>query len=273
MKRAVICILTLVLGLALSGCCMSHEWAKADCTMPETCIKCEKTKGEPLGHQWKEATCTTRKSCTICCVTEGEMLEHNFEEEVLRKDYVNADTYYLQTCKDCGKETERKENLEIFVGLDAFLMTPEDFAARFTSVMIDDQYYAYIAEDVKSGNLKMYMAQKKTNGKDKTVGEFALLASAGVPLQPEQRDEGNVLSKVQGTVKGKEQSLCAMLALKQTADPKFDVDDFLEKMHVLSQIGAHFNFDHTFNGRNDIFVIKPKSGGTYELILQAYKVS
>lgn len=92
MKTKLFC-LVIAAALVLSGCCMSHEWAEADCTSPKTCTKCEKTEGEALGHTWAEADCTTPKTCTVCAATEGEALGHTWAE---------ADCATPKTCTVCA---------------------------------------------------------------------------------------------------------------------------------------------------------------------------
>lgn len=69
--------LSLLLG-TLSGCCINHEWQPATCTVPETCSKCGKTKGEALGHVWTQATCTTPQTCSVCGVIGEKELGHDF---------------------------------------------------------------------------------------------------------------------------------------------------------------------------------------------------
>lgn len=59
MKRFFVIVIVLVVALSLSACCISHSFAPATCTEPETCTKCGETQGEALGHSWTEATCTT----------------------------------------------------------------------------------------------------------------------------------------------------------------------------------------------------------------------
>lgn len=79
--------------VAMSGCCISHNWQEATCTEPQTCAECGKTKDEALGHTWKEATCAVPKTCTVCGETEGEALEHTWAE---------ATCSAPKTCTVCG---------------------------------------------------------------------------------------------------------------------------------------------------------------------------
>ena len=69
-----------------------HTWAKATCTVPETCTKCGKTRGETLPHHWKDATCEAPKTCYDCGATEGDVAEHTWEE---------ATCTTPKTCKVC----------------------------------------------------------------------------------------------------------------------------------------------------------------------------
>lgn len=105
--------------ICLTGCCMPHEWEKATCTIPQTCIKCGETKGEALGHTWEEATCTTPKTCSVCGKTEGEALGHIWQgvaciesttcsrcgktERAKGHTWIKADCTEPETCSVCGK--------------------------------------------------------------------------------------------------------------------------------------------------------------------------
>lgn len=86
-------IVTLSLGILLTGCGHEHTWVEATCTEPKTCSECGETEGEPLGHTWVEATCSEPKHCSVCGETEGEPLEHTLTE---------ANYQQPATCKVCG---------------------------------------------------------------------------------------------------------------------------------------------------------------------------
>ncbi len=92
-KKLQVGLLILVMGLSLTGCCLSHEWKDADCVVAKTCAKCGETEGEALGHVWKEADCTTAKTCSTCGETEGTALGHAWKE---------ADCTTAKTCNTCG---------------------------------------------------------------------------------------------------------------------------------------------------------------------------
>ncbi len=92
MKKKLFCLL-MAAALLLSGCCMSHEWADADCDTPKTCTKCDKTEGEALGHSWADADCDTPKTCAVCGETEGEALGHS---------WADATCEAAKTCTVCG---------------------------------------------------------------------------------------------------------------------------------------------------------------------------
>lgn len=74
--------------------CFHGNWSEATCTSPQTCERCGKTKGEPLGHEWIEADCENPKTCRACGETEGEPLGH---------EWIDADCENPKTCKNCGK--------------------------------------------------------------------------------------------------------------------------------------------------------------------------
>lgn len=94
MKKRCLCLSLLALFL-LSGCCLSHEWAAATCTAPETCSKCGETQGEALGHDWQAATCTAAETCSKCGETQGEALAHS---------WLAANYQQPERCSVCGEE-------------------------------------------------------------------------------------------------------------------------------------------------------------------------
>ena len=94
MKRILTGIILLSMLLALSGCCLRHEWMVATCTNPMTCVKCGKTEGSALGHTWEDATCTVPKTCSVCKETMGEALGHTAGEATCTEAAV---------CSDCGE--------------------------------------------------------------------------------------------------------------------------------------------------------------------------
>lgn len=136
MKKLFIIALALVMLLALTGCCLSHEWAEADCVNPKICTKCEETEGEPLGHTWAAATCVTPKTCEDCGETEGEALGHTLSEatcteapvcsvcgetegEALGHTWVDATYEAPKTCSVCGEtEGEPLEMIRYDLGMD-----------------------------------------------------------------------------------------------------------------------------------------------------------
>lgn len=119
MKKTILIVLSLMMILALSGCCLSHEWEEADCVNPKTCTKCDVTEGEALGHSWVDATCEAPKTCSVCGASEGEALGHTWtdatcaqpktcqtchatEGEALAHNWINATLTDPKTCLACG---------------------------------------------------------------------------------------------------------------------------------------------------------------------------
>ena len=148
MKRLMILALAAVLLLALTGCCLRHEWVEADCVNPQTCAKCGETEGEPLGHEWVEADCVTPKTCSVCGETEGEALGHTPSEatcteasvcsvcgetvaEALGHSWVDATYEAPKTCTACGEtEGEPLELVRYNLG-----MSYEEFADTMLLVL------------------------------------------------------------------------------------------------------------------------------------------
>jgi hypothetical protein len=58
MKRlTIVCIVFLLVAGIFSGC-HSHDWKDATCILPQTCEKCEETRGDALGHTTTSGTCS-----------------------------------------------------------------------------------------------------------------------------------------------------------------------------------------------------------------------
>lgn len=76
MKRLMLLLLAALILLALTGCCLLHEWSEADCANPQTCMYCGEQRGSPLPHQWTDATCTRAQECELCGQTAGAPLDH-----------------------------------------------------------------------------------------------------------------------------------------------------------------------------------------------------
>ena len=108
MKKFWICLCVMVLCLSISGCCLSHDWAAATCTSPETCTKCGEIQGEALGHE------------------KGDFV-------VTETDLIAALVKYEARCTRCGELLDTKEEpltklYDEETGL--FMITPEEFLDR-----------------------------------------------------------------------------------------------------------------------------------------------
>lgn len=110
MKKVWISLCVLVLCLSCSGCCLSHDWAEASCTSPETCTKCGETQGEALGHDKGEfvtaetdlvaAVAKYEARCTRCeAVMESK-------EETMSKLYDEETGLFLFTPEECFKRLQ-----------------------------------------------------------------------------------------------------------------------------------------------------------------------
>ena len=131
MKKLLAVAALLAIVLALSACCLKHEWVEATCTEPRTCAKCGKTEGEALGHTFAEATCTEPATCTVCGATEGEALGHTFVTEVTGTDMVAGVITGIERCTVCGATGEEtQEAMTTFVDGNYFTFTPEEFVQR-----------------------------------------------------------------------------------------------------------------------------------------------
>ena len=106
-RRPVFVVLTLLMMLALSGCCLKHDMQPATCTAPSTCSKCGKTEGAPLGHtevtdEAVPPTCTESgltegSHCSVC----GEVLKAQETTDALGHTVV-IDEAVSPTCTESG---------------------------------------------------------------------------------------------------------------------------------------------------------------------------
>lgn len=126
---SVVCIAVLVIGIlfATNVLCI-HKWSDANCTLPKTCIICNRTDGKPLGHtagEWtviKVSTCSktgeAQTKCTRCgekMTKELEKIPHTEGEWSVKKQYVlNPDGTItpgieVLPCKVCGELVKERE--------------------------------------------------------------------------------------------------------------------------------------------------------------------
>lgn len=134
MKKRIMLVSSLLLCIALSGCCLSHEWQTASCTAPKTCVKCQKTEGEPLEHSWEDATCETAKTCQDCGIAEGDPLGHTPGEwEQVSLDPITLVRERVRHCTVCEKLVEEEsETLTTLHENGKFLLTLDQFHDRLS---------------------------------------------------------------------------------------------------------------------------------------------
>ena len=83
---AIVVLVGIIAVLFASGVICIHKWEDATCTVPQTCSKCGKTKGDALGHKWVDPTCIEPKTCGVCGETEGVALGHKYGEWKITKE-------------------------------------------------------------------------------------------------------------------------------------------------------------------------------------------
>lgn len=132
MKKKTILLFSLLMCVVLSGCCLSHEWYTASCTAPKTCVKCQKTEGEPLEHTWVDAACETPKTCQVCDAVEGEPLGHTPGEwEQISLDPITLVRERVKHCTVCEALVEEEtETLTTLYEDGKFLLTCQQFYDR-----------------------------------------------------------------------------------------------------------------------------------------------
>lgn len=229
MKKSLLIILSIILLLVLSGCCLSHEWADATCTAPKTCTKCGKTEGDVAGHTWKDATCTEPKRCETCLETEGSSLGHSFgNEEIANPNYVSATATFIKTCTTCQKTEERNGTLTQLHDGHVVLMSAEDFSERFTEKLMEvqtllgnDQYLSFIDKE-SDDSLVMYYCQR-SNGNITMPGTFVMRDENNQNISYNQHNENGAYMGVVGIVSGTNQSAIAFTALVATMEPSLEL--------------------------------------------------
>lgn len=73
------------------------DWTEANCTDPQTCRVCGKTKGQPLGHVWGEAACGQFIPCVNCGLASDVMQDHAWSEPTCQTP---------ATCTRCDKKSD-----------------------------------------------------------------------------------------------------------------------------------------------------------------------
>ncbi len=127
--KKILCLflaLALLLSLAACGKC-DHDWEKATCNAPKTCVKCGETDGKIAGHKWMDATCDVPKTCADCGKTDGTPLAHIWTDATYEAP---------KTCTLCGategeslSQTLAKELVGTWV-IDVYM---DQFVEGFTS--------------------------------------------------------------------------------------------------------------------------------------------
>ncbi|MDY2628037.1 MAG: hypothetical protein SOW08_06945 [Lachnospiraceae bacterium] len=100
---AIVVVVGIIAILFASGVICIHKWEDATCTVPQTCSKCGKTKGNALGHKWGDPTCLEPKTCSVCGETEGEALGHKYGEWKITKEATCSEEGEREkACTVCG---------------------------------------------------------------------------------------------------------------------------------------------------------------------------
>lgn len=163
MVKRLVCILLVFSMLLLPGCCLSHEYAPATCTEPETCVKCGKTNGNANGHSWIITSCTAPKTCSIC----GAIGEARGEHRWLA--YSLQDTIECSYCDEIitaesvkakkGNNLARIEKAFIYMWLDYYL-TATGSNGRY----LYSEKQAFQTVEDKFGVTKQYLDNNIWNG-------------------------------------------------------------------------------------------------------------
>jgi len=163
MKKKIVLVLSLLMCVLLSGCCLSHEWQTASCTAPKTCVKCQKTEGEPLEHTWEDATCETSKTCKDCGITEGDPLGHTPGEwEQISLDPITLERERVKHCTVCEALVEEETATLTTLHEDGkFLLTLQQFHDRL-SCMVEK----VVREKRPKDEMKVLLVEEEPAGSD-----------------------------------------------------------------------------------------------------------
>lgn len=81
-KRILAGLILLLMPLwVLTGCSCEHEWKKATCQEPRTCIRCGETEGKIRSHEWGSTACHDLKGCVVCGTLDGIEITHEWQED------------------------------------------------------------------------------------------------------------------------------------------------------------------------------------------------
>lgn len=113
-----------------------HTWQNASCFNPQTCSICGVTQGDPVDHVWKDATCTAPQVCENCGTTQGDPLDHIPGYPVTSYDIVEAITYDITSCINCGEPVRKyAEKTFSYIGENTFRISADDFITRLNHIL------------------------------------------------------------------------------------------------------------------------------------------
>ncbi len=88
------CIAITICIFSLTSCECEHEWKKATCISPKTCMKCGKTIGDSSTiHDYTRVECEEYLRCSTCGATSTYKAKHSYTGECEK----------IGSCYYCGK--------------------------------------------------------------------------------------------------------------------------------------------------------------------------
>lgn len=254
-KKSMLCVVSLLLVLTLTGCGCEHEWSEATCTTAKVCSKCEKQEGEPLGHSWNEATCTEPKTCTTCKEIEGSELGHiEGAMKFIRTNKIYAVNEYESKCERCSKVINSKEApISSLIKDGNFDFSPKQYADRLDNQLNRIVGCTLMAQctDNDSGDLGVAIGDSST--KD-TVAVFLLTTKDEKMISYSERDKVGFLGTL-GMVYENDSIPEVLLGTVLTFDPSLSFD---EAKNVASKILSKRSYKN--NGIN--YYLSYSSGST-----------
>lgn len=168
MKKLLLSLLLLLTAIAVTGCCLSHDWQEASCISPKTCAKCGATEGEALGHDLTNANYQQAASCKRCGETVGEPLTAGFEELGI-ECFTELDRpyEYITDCNDAPLKTKGSITFSDFKTFESDEAHPAvegyEWQTVTATVVFNDMNNAVYGSSFTQGFCNYYRVNENTN--------------------------------------------------------------------------------------------------------------
>lgn len=152
--RVLILFMTLGMMIGITGCGHEHQWRKATCERPKTCVTCGETEGKKLKHSWVEATYEEAKHCEECGKTKGEPLKEEVEEiEQAETEEMVTEAVTTEVENDVITESEDKIIQELLIAEKQDLGYVELYLERIFELKSTDMADQFLLVDVDGNDI------------------------------------------------------------------------------------------------------------------------